>query len=590
MADKANPPNPLKPKENDLSMELRLVGVFLAIGAILFAWQYFFKPATPPPNETPSTTAQDKKEPAQSTPAASPAAAQNPAAPGATPAAPTGASTVAASVEEIVRVETDLALITFSNRGASVKSWLLKKYCVRCCEDRGNLLDVVNKAGSGTTPSPMSFEFRNQKPGVDLNQALFVARKSADGKKVDFEYSHNGVTARKSFEFKNGSYQTAISSEVIQNGAQIPHLISWRGGFGDSTVRDYWGQQKAIYWDPAKSKLVTKAVGDVKDGPVSNRAQMPFAGIADQYFAAVALPPQGASMELIAERDSFKPEGSSDVQPHIGVSLGGDGVNKFNLFVGPKDLDTLKAVNPLMEHVVDWSEWFGFLARPLFWILHWTYHHVIHNWGWAIVLVTIAINIALLPLKITSLKSAKKMQALQPEVNRINEKFKNVSVKDPRKADQQSELMDLYKKHGVNPLGGCIPLALQIPFFFAFYNALTVVSDLRGAPWLWVCDLSRPESIAIRMLPILLLVTQFLMQKMTPPSPGMDPAQQKMMMIMPLGLTFMFWYQPAGLVLYWLTGNLVGIVQQWLTNRLMPSPPVPATPAVAPDSAKKKKK
>jgi YidC/Oxa1 family membrane protein insertase len=140
--------------------------------------------------------------------------------------------------------------------------------------------------------------------------------------------------------------------------------------------------------------------------------------------------------------------------------------------------------------------------------------------------------------------------------------------------------MELYKKHGVNPLGGCLPMLLQLPFFIAFYTVLTVAIELRGAGWLWVSDLSRPETLAIRILPVVLIATQFLMQKMMPASPGMDPTQQKMMMIMPLALGFMFYYQSSGLVLYWLTGNVVGIAQQWVTNKLMPTPAVASVKAV----------
>jgi len=174
------------------------------------------------------------------------------------------------------------------------------------------------------------------------------------------------------------------------------------------------------------------------------------------------------------------------------------------------------------------------------------------------------------------------MQALQPEIQRINAKYKNISIRDPRKTEQNQEMMDLYKRHGVNPLGGCLPMALQIPFFIAYYTVLTVAIELRGAPWLWVQDLSRPETLPIRALPVLLVVTQFVTQRMTPASPGVDPNQQKMMMFMPLVFGFMFYYASAGLVLYWLTGNLVAIVQQWIINKVTPAPVIETKPATKP--------
>jgi YidC/Oxa1 family membrane protein insertase len=176
------------------------------------------------------------------------------------------------------------------------------------------------------------------------------------------------------------------------------------------------------------------------------------------------------------------------------------------------------------------------------------------------------------------------MQALQPKVAAINAKYKELPMRDPRKTEQNTELMDLYKKNGVNPAGGCVPMALQIPFFIAFYKVLTVAIEMRGANWMWVHDLSQPETFALRILPIVLIVTQFLQQKMTP-NPGMDPAQQKMMLLMPLGLGYVFWFLSAGLVLYYLTSNLVGILQQLILNRGTPT----LTPVVAAPAIKKKK-
>jgi len=183
----------------------------------------------------------------------------------------------------------------------------------------------------------------------------------------------------------------------------------------------------------------------------------------------------------------------------------------------------------------------------------------------------------------------KKMQALQPQVAAINAKYKNVGLRDPRKAEQNAELMALYKKHGINPMGGCLPMLLQIPFFIAFYSVLQVAIEMRGASWLWVKDLSRPEDLPIHILPVLMVIAQFVMQKMTP-APGQDPAQQRMMLMMPLVFGFMFYNMSSGLVLYWLTSNIVGIGQQWFINRIMPTPaPQPAEAASGPKRGKGKR-
>jgi YidC/Oxa1 family membrane protein insertase len=168
----------------------------------------------------------------------------------------------------------------------------------------------------------------------------------------------------------------------------------------------------------------------------------------------------------------------------------------------------------------------------------------------------------------------RKMQALQPEIAKINEKYKSLPLRDPKQADKNAEMMALYSKAGTNPMSGCIPMIIQMPFLFAFYKVLSVSIALRGASWLWVSDLSQPEQIAIRILPILLVITGFVMQKMTPMT-TVDPSQQKTMMLMPLMMGFIFYQASSGLVLYWLTGNLVGIAQQWLLNKAMPKPEAP---------------
>jgi YidC/Oxa1 family membrane protein insertase len=252
------------------------------------------------------------------------------------------------------------------------------------------------------------------------------------------------------------------------------------------------------------------------------------------------------------------------------------------MFVGPKDLDLLRRVDPKLEHIVDFG-WFGILAKPLFLALNWVNDKYVHNYGWSIVVVTIAINFLLLPLKFSSLKSMKKMQMLQPQIAAINEKYKNISIRDPKKAEQNQETMDLYKRNGVNPMGGCMPLALQIPFFIAYYKVLSVAIEMRGAHWLWVTDLSQPETLPIHILPLLMIGTQFLLQKMTP-STTADPAQQKVMMLMPLMMGFFFYSAQSGLVLYWLTGNVVGLAQQWFFNRISAAP---LTTELAPAPKKK---
>jgi YidC/Oxa1 family membrane protein insertase len=190
------------------------------------------------------------------------------------------------------------------------------------------------------------------------------------------------------------------------------------------------------------------------------------------------------------------------------------------------------------------------------------------------------INLLMLPLRFSQLRSTQKMAVIQPQIQAIQAKYKNIPMRDPRKQKQNEELMALYQKQGINPMGGCFPLLLQMPFFIAFYKVLSVSIELRGAPWLWVTDLSQPETLPIRMLPVGMLISQVVMQKMTPAA-SPDPSQQRMMMIlMPIMLTVMFYGASSGLVLYWLTGNVVGIAQQYFFNRIATHPtPAPASVA-----------
>jgi YidC/Oxa1 family membrane protein insertase len=293
----------------------------------------------------------------------------------------------------------------------------------------------------------------------------------------------------------------------------------------------------------------------------------------------VILPKDNTSTTVVALKDDVPAVPNGKEEMHVGVQVGGDTVNRAMAFVGPKDIDLLRKVDPKLEQLIDWG-WFGVIAKPIFLALHWLNDNLVHNYGWSIVIITIVINLVLLPLRFAGMKSQRKMQALQPQIAEINAKYKGLSLRDPRKAQQNQEIMDLYKTAGANPMSGCLPMVIQIPILYAFYKVLNVTIELRGAHWLWVTDLSQPEMLPIHVLPLIMVISQFMMQQMTP-TPGVDPAQAKMMKFMPLMFGFFFYNVSSGLVLYWLTSNLVGILQQWIVNRTMPPPPAPA-PKIAP--------
>jgi len=538
-------------------MELRLLFAFILMGVVLFLTPYFYKTVAPPVKKSVpmATTSQPATGAAAPAPPAAPAETAVTAAP-----ENSGVPRVAATGEQLYAIDTDLFRISFSNRGGVAKSWLLKKYRAHA----GNPLELVNTAAK--VERPFALYFPETKPATDVNQALYQARPDPDGLGVTFDFSDGNTAAHKVFRFSKSSYLSSVSTEVTVAGKPIPNLIEWRGGFGDIAVSDLSSVGQTLRFDVTDGKLVKNSAKSAKNGPVITTGNYSFAGIEDKYFVAAFLPQHAGSAELATFSDSAPTVLDPKEIAFAGAAVGDGPVNHLELYVGPKDIDILRAVNPKLEQVVDFG-WFSFLAKPLFLVVNWVMAHAVHNYGWSIILVTVVLNFILFPLKMTSMKSTKKMQALQPQIAGINEKYKNIGLRDPRKAEQNQEVMDLYKKHGVNPMGGCVPMLLQIPFFIAFYKVFSVSVEMRGAHWLWVTDLSQPETLPIHILPVVMIASQFLMQKMTPPATGGDPNQQRMMMFMPLIFGFMFYNFSSGLVLYYLTSNLVGIAQQLFFNR-----------------------
>lgn len=555
-----------------MSNEVRMVIAFVLMGLILVATPFAYrKLGINSPQTTEQKTADQKtadEKAADSKPAAAPTASGAPMTPS---SAPVEGTVVAESEQEQV-IDTAFYRVIFSNRGAVVKSWTLKDHK----DSIGNPLELVNKTGAAKVGYPFTFAFRGKQPTTDLNKALWVGHR--EGLTMKFNFSDGQTIATKTFAFQQSGYITQYADEVTLAGAGIPHLLQWRGGFGDMAVYSAAGQQAAIRFDTEKNKLIREAAKTAKNGPVNNDGAFAFAGIDDQYFAAAFLTPPNAALQTTVFDDVVASPLNPTEDPYPGVAVGGLPRNQLGIFVGPKEVNLLHQVNATLDGIVDWG-FFGIIAKPLFLVLRWLNDQYVHSYGWAIILLTLLINVAMFPLKLTNFKSMRKMQSLQPELAKINEKFKGISMSDPRAANKQQETMDLYKKHGVNPMGGCIPMLIQMPFLWAFYKVLSVSIEMRHASWLWVGDLSQPEHQALRMLPIIMVASGFLLQKMTPAPAASDPSQQKMMQFMPLMMGFFFWPASSGLVLYWLTGNLVGIGQQWFFNQT--AGPVEARAALA---------
>jgi YidC/Oxa1 family membrane protein insertase len=556
-------------------MEQRLLLAFVLMGLVLFLTPYFYKPPVPPPKTT--VPAKSQTAPANSSAVSKPAEAVPPAA-----AAPAPGQIQGSSEQQFI-IDTDIYRVTLSNRGGTVRSWILKKYNDRA----GKPLELVNAASYSKVAPPFSVVLRDDKAADALNYGLYMAKPTENGLGIQYTFSDGKNYAQKTFQFSKSGYLPQITTEVTVSGVPTEHLIQWRGGFGDPTVLNRTGEEHAVYFDPheagtlglTQGKLFTKEAKSVKDGPVLTTGNYSFAGLDDRFFAAVFLPKDNTQIKVEAVKDDVPPAPAGKEEMRVGVEVGGDSVNHFTLFVGPKNVDLLRRVDPKLQQLIDWG-WYGVIAKPIFLAMHWLNDNYVHNYGWSIILLTIAINIVLLPLRWKSMKSQRKMQALQPKLAAINAKYKGLGMRDPRKAEQNQEVMDFYKKEGVNPMGGCLPMLIQLPLIYAFWKVLSVTIEMRGASWLWITDLSQPEQLAIRVLPIVMIASQFLIQQMTP-TPGMDPSQAKMTKFMPLMFGFLFYNFSSGVVLYYLTSNLVGVAQQWAVNRMMPAPPPPPPPAPA---------
>jgi YidC/Oxa1 family membrane protein insertase len=564
----------------------RMLMVFAVTFALIILFQVFlFKkpPAQPPKNEsvptqanqTPAPTSQAPPQPA--TPAQAPS--KHATQPGKAPPAQSTPAKAAAGQSETV-VENDVYRITFSNQGAVVKSWVLKKYK----DEDGKPLDLVNKAAAEKFGFPLSLYTYDQGLSDLVNkQALYVP--SATGTmnapgELTFEYAQNGVVVRKSFIFGN-EYQISIETQVTKDGGVVHAFPMWPAGFGDETTAAGYASERIEYQAVGERNPERIAAKKVSGG---NTIRGPFnwAGPQDQFFAAIFLPdnPDSATMvtlrnSLALPKDPKKPDPNDLVHYEVLGAAVGDtsGITKARLFVGPKTLSVLESVRsnsapgqmngPDLRNVVDFG-FFSIIARPLFIWLRWT-HIYIHNWGLCIVILTICINLALLPLRITSTKSALKMQRLQPQMKAIQEKYKKLPMRDPKRQEMNAEIGELYKREGVNPAGGCLPLLIQMPFLFAFYTMLQNAIELRQAPFLWLHDLSAPDKLFI--MPVLIVISTYLMQKMTP-NAGMDPKQQQMMtLMMPLMIGWFSFNLPSGLSVYWIVGNIILMIQQYVINK-----------------------
>ena len=548
-------------------MERRLLLVFALTFLVIVLFQPILKRYLPqPPQPAP---AQKESQPApQPNPSANPpevAQAQ-------TTASVTSASKQASSESQIV-IENDLYRITFTNRGAQVKSWILKKFD----DDHGQPLDLVSASAAQKYGFPLSLWTYDENQRNKINSVLYVPSESGTLRApatITFEYADQDLSVRKVFHFDH-TYGLQVETSLAVKGSPVAAFPMWPAGFGDQNSPVAFAPSRIEYqFNTNIERIAAKKIsnGATQSGPFN------WIAATDQYFAAVFIPDNPQEVSAVTLRNSLdvpkdpkNPQDTTKVDV-LGVAAGNlHGPTAERMYVGPKELQTLESVpvpsitgkDPNLRALINFG-FFEVIARPLFVWLRWTYKYI-QNWGWAIVIQTIIINLALLPLRVSSMKSALKMQRIQPQMNAIKEKYKKYSMRDPRRQEMNTEIGELMKREGVSPVGGCLPMLIQMPFLFAYYSMLGSALDLRHAHWLWIHDLSSPDPYLI--LPILIIITGLLTQRMTPQA-GMDPSQQKMMnLMMPVMFGIISYRLAAGLCLYWVVGSLIAIVQQYIMNR-----------------------
>lgn len=532
---------------------------------ILLGYQYFFvgfdqpkAPVTQPAGET-------------APPPAPPAPAQITQAPALAPTVAATAPTVALPGPKgrDLQVETEMYTAVFTENGGALKSMVLKKHREKIDKKSPGKELVTSDETQGY---PLKFSW-----GTALGQDLFYDSHGQDVVFKDGKASlsmtadaGNGLVVERRYSFDQQSYVIDLAITVKNNSSQAiqgtPQLYQVNTPFekGSSPADGFLFRGPAVFLD---GKLRTVKTDEFAKGPLTLQGNMDWVGYEGNYFLRAIVPLAGTGGSYVMQGNEglvhTMVAGSADMVP-----AGAEKVYEYKIYYGPKKVESLRVLGHNLERSVDFG-WFDVLARPTLWLLNFLYSYV-KNYGIAIILVTVMFKLVFWPISQKGMKSMKNMQKLQPKMVKIKEKYKG----DPAKMNQ--EVMNLYKTYKVNPLGGCLPMVLQIPVFFALYKVLLQSIELRHAPFmLWISDLSAPDRLWLGFdipylggLPVLTLLmgaSMYIQQKLTPTTA--DPAQAKIMQFLPVVFTFMFLNFASGLVLYWFVNNLLSILQQKLINR-----------------------
>jgi len=566
-------------------MEKRLVLFLLLSAVIFFGWSYVYTKLYPPPPKL--------EQNQEVSPALSPTATATPVVQAPAEAAQANVPATQAEVRQL-KVRTDYWVATLSNQGGVITEWTMTHFPDGKPIDPPTGVNLISPQLSQQIGAPFRFYIPSDNSlEKTLNSAAFevkdvseqeVRLNKGEKREINFFYSGDGIEASKTLVFKGRGYENAsgfdydFQASVKRNGAPVDAYVVIGPNFGDQNVKEISTYKHAPQLTYADSGGVERKTADnLKQPFVPVSSPVSWAAVDDNYFALAIVPPRPApAVELV-----------NDKKVSIAVQLIPGEPN--HVYAGPKDLKLLGQVSSLfgldkgggsqLEDIINYGilNFLRWMVKPIAQFMLWALraiNNVTHNFGWSIVVLTVLLNMVFFPLRWKSSAMMKRAAAMQPKMKELQEKMKKLDKSDPRMLDLQKEQISLMKEG--NPLLGCLPLFLQMPFFVAVFAILTVSIEVRHAPFFgWLTDLSAKDPLHI--LPIVMCVTMIAQTALTPSPASADPMQKRIQYLMPPILTFFFfWSAPAGLVLYWMVGNLVGVAQQFVINRLTPTPP-PAT-------------
>jgi len=535
--------------------ERRLILAFALSFAVLLGFRMWTNSRYPenPEGQGRSLTGTTPAPPRSETPAAEP---PRMAVPATTPATSVPVIPAVMGDERRVEIATADADIAFSSKGARLLSWKLVGYK----DARGKPVE----AHPGGNPIPGPLDLITGKADIDarLREALFKATELAGGagKGARFEFSDGAIEASKTIRTVRDGRAFQVDAEVKVNGTVVPSQLFLGPGFGQAT-----DEEKSLQgYHPPQVVAIDEAGGEIRIPPAGLTPSRPIRasvlGIENKYFAAVVTREGGALLDATLGVTTHEKEANV----HILVGA------PFLLAIDAKDHDRLRSLGLGLERVVPVGSWIGPIVVPLTRALR-AVNTRVGNYGVAIVLLTIAISLALAPLRHYAILSSAKMAKVGPQIRAVQERYKRLSLTDPKRQQMQQEIADVYAKNGIDMVkqtaAGCLPTLLTMPFLFAFYRMLDISVDLKGAPFLWIPDLSLKDPLFIT--PLLSGLSMIAMQRLMP-APAMDPAQQRMMLLMPIIFSGMFAWAPAGLNLYWFISNVAAMVQQGMAMYFWP--------------------